>query len=328
MKKEIKNKGITLIALVITIIILLILAGVTIQTLTGDNGLITKAQSAKEKVNEEEIEEQIKLAQLEYQTTKYTNTAKTEAEYMQEILNKVFDEEVLVTKSGRNYKVKIGNGKTVYKVKKNGDILKYEEMDTTSVYGKLDKDNNILYLRAIYQEGYTDTTNSVLSNFFNKDNIKKVIIEEKIAPRMISFSGFDNLEEIKNIKNLHTENITSMDSMFSTCKKLKKLDLSEFDTSNVTTMKTMFNWPISLEEIDLSNFDTSNVTSMKYMFSGCQALKRLIISEDFVINEGVDYFGMFENANRNMKIVTTKNNIKRLKEVNPNFTDENFEMIN
>ena len=43
-----KENGITLIALVITIIVLLILAGVTIVTLTGDNGLITKASVAKE----------------------------------------------------------------------------------------------------------------------------------------------------------------------------------------------------------------------------------------------------------------------------------------
>ena len=40
MKKE--NKGITLIALVITIIVLLILAGVTISTLTGDNRFVNK----------------------------------------------------------------------------------------------------------------------------------------------------------------------------------------------------------------------------------------------------------------------------------------------
>ena len=39
------NKGITLIALVITIIVLLILAGVSIAMLTGDNGLLTKASS-------------------------------------------------------------------------------------------------------------------------------------------------------------------------------------------------------------------------------------------------------------------------------------------
>ena len=51
MKQEIqqkKEKGITLIALVITIIVLLILAGVTIATLTGDNGILTKANEAKE----------------------------------------------------------------------------------------------------------------------------------------------------------------------------------------------------------------------------------------------------------------------------------------
>ncbi len=45
MKKE---KGITLIALVITIIVLLILAGVSIAMLTGENGIITQAQKAKE----------------------------------------------------------------------------------------------------------------------------------------------------------------------------------------------------------------------------------------------------------------------------------------
>ena len=47
-KKEL-NKGITLIALVITIIVLLILAGVAIVTLTGDNGVLSKAIEAKEK---------------------------------------------------------------------------------------------------------------------------------------------------------------------------------------------------------------------------------------------------------------------------------------
>ena len=42
-----KNKGITLIALVITIIVLLILAGVSIAMLTGQNGILTQAQKAK-----------------------------------------------------------------------------------------------------------------------------------------------------------------------------------------------------------------------------------------------------------------------------------------
>ena len=41
------NKGITLIALVITIIVLLILAGVSIAMLTGQNGILTQANSSK-----------------------------------------------------------------------------------------------------------------------------------------------------------------------------------------------------------------------------------------------------------------------------------------
>ena len=62
-KKSIK--GITLIALVITIIVLLILAGVTIATLTGDNGILTKAQEAKEKNELATEEEQRKMAMYE-----------------------------------------------------------------------------------------------------------------------------------------------------------------------------------------------------------------------------------------------------------------------
>lgn len=57
-----KNNGITLIALVITIIVLLILAGVTIATLTGENGILSKAEQAKIETEEEQLKEDIKLA--------------------------------------------------------------------------------------------------------------------------------------------------------------------------------------------------------------------------------------------------------------------------
>ena len=48
MKKLSKNRGITLVSLVITIIVLLILAGVTISLVVGNNGIIQKAQEAKQ----------------------------------------------------------------------------------------------------------------------------------------------------------------------------------------------------------------------------------------------------------------------------------------
>ena len=56
------EKGITLIALVITIIVLLILAGVTISMLTGENGILKQATSAKDTTDKSEFEEQVKLA--------------------------------------------------------------------------------------------------------------------------------------------------------------------------------------------------------------------------------------------------------------------------
>ena len=63
-----KQKGITLIALVITIIVLLILAGVSIATLTGDNGLLTKTQEAKEQNEYAKEDDLRRLTQAEAAT--------------------------------------------------------------------------------------------------------------------------------------------------------------------------------------------------------------------------------------------------------------------
>ena len=56
------QKGITLIALVITIIVLLILAGVSIAMLTGDNGILTRAGDATDATVLGDVEEATKLA--------------------------------------------------------------------------------------------------------------------------------------------------------------------------------------------------------------------------------------------------------------------------
>jgi len=65
-----QNKGITLIALVITIIVLLILVGVSIATLTGENGILTQANNAKNETKEAEAEEIFKLIANEWQIEK------------------------------------------------------------------------------------------------------------------------------------------------------------------------------------------------------------------------------------------------------------------
>ena len=91
MKKKLKGRnGITLIALVITIIVLLILVGVTIASITGENGILGKAQSANEK-NENATElEKVNLAVSDANIEKISNNNK---ELTKEILQKAFDNE-------------------------------------------------------------------------------------------------------------------------------------------------------------------------------------------------------------------------------------------
>ena len=64
MQKIKENKGITLIALVITIIVLLILAGVSIAALSGENGILLKAKEAKENTKQAQNDEQYALQSI------------------------------------------------------------------------------------------------------------------------------------------------------------------------------------------------------------------------------------------------------------------------
>lgn len=76
LKEELKygKKGITLISLVVTIIVLLILAGVSIATLTGQNGILTQATKAKEETQQAKDEELRRLTALEAATNLETKT--------------------------------------------------------------------------------------------------------------------------------------------------------------------------------------------------------------------------------------------------------------
>ena len=76
-----EQKGITLIALVITIIVLLILAGVSIAMLTGKNGILTQANNSKTETVKAEAIEKINLT---------LNTIKTEI-YKQQVSNSTYN---------------------------------------------------------------------------------------------------------------------------------------------------------------------------------------------------------------------------------------------
>lgn len=80
-----KEKGITLIALVITIIVLLILAGITIATLTGQNGILTRAAESKKNTEKAQVEEYVKLAI----NNSYGESGKIEGDKLKENLEKI-----------------------------------------------------------------------------------------------------------------------------------------------------------------------------------------------------------------------------------------------
>ena len=99
MNKIKSTKGITLISLVVTIIILLILAGVTVATLMGDNGLINKTKDAKIKTEIAGIKEEIQTDILGKQAE---NNGNISDDSLKEILEKygtLSEEEKLTDKT-------------------------------------------------------------------------------------------------------------------------------------------------------------------------------------------------------------------------------------
>ena len=131
MQKE--TLGITLIALVVTIIVLLILAGVTIATLIGDNGILTQAENAKnatEIANEKEI---IGLAVIA--AKEKTNYERLDKDDLQEELDLLTGKNKTETyETLEKYQVYFKEGKRYYEVDKDGNV---EDIQVTNGEKKL-----------------------------------------------------------------------------------------------------------------------------------------------------------------------------------------------
>ena len=108
-----EKNGITLIALVISIVVLLILATVSVQTLTGNNGLLTKTETAVQSNKDSQEEEKVKLAVAAAQLAGegFLNTSNLNEE-LQSIFND--SKEVKPIQNYWNYKG--------YKIDKNGNV--------------------------------------------------------------------------------------------------------------------------------------------------------------------------------------------------------------
>lgn len=97
-------------------------------------------------------------------------------------------------------------------------------------------------------------------------------------PRYISFQNSQETELDQEISLLDTSLMTRFYETFYSCRRLIRLDLSNFNTNNITDMNSAFYGCTNLTSLNLSNFNTEKVTDMRSMFYGCSALTTLDLS--------------------------------------------------
>lgn len=157
MKKQILtkqkgNRGITLIALVITIIVLLILSGISIAILTGENGILTKANDAKTQTRGASVEEARDLWKINQETDNYTESgiAQTLEELIADLINQKLltedEKDQILGNSSKGIEatgqVTIGSRTIIFKEKeltdyvKIGDYVDYQPNEVTTPYDK------------------------------------------------------------------------------------------------------------------------------------------------------------------------------------------------
>ena len=118
---------------------------------------------------------------------------------------------------------------------------------------------------------------------------------QKVTDMVGMFSGCSSLKSL-DLSNFDTRNVTSMGSMFFICSSLKSLDLSNFNTAKVTGMKDMFAACSELTSLDLTSFNTAKVTDMSFMFSGCSALTTIYATDNFVTDQVIEDYYMFDGC--------------------------------
>lgn len=288
MKNFRKNQGITLIALVITVIVLLILAGVTIATLTGDNGILTRAQEAKNKTEQAQKDEENILSSYEDKINEYAG----------------IDWDTVLTNAQKHPDQKtstaIGIGTDGRAV--NMDLWGYTKLEDGTY--ALNSEETITAVEeenwSVAQKGYqgTFTENGKIKGSlpqYIKEEIDDTFIEVtdltylfynctelKVMPQIPStvksmnntFLNCENLEEISSIPY----GVINLQSVFSGCTSLK---VTPNIPDTVTNMNSAFYLCSNLSSI--SNFP-KNLESLEYTFQNCSKLTEIPELPNGVLN--------------------------------------------
>ena len=295
------RKGITLIALVVTIVVLLILAGVTLTVLLGENGMMKTAQKSKEVTRAGIVQDQSDIWKASKITYKYDKSITEEqiANNFEKLLDDMVSQKVLTEAEKEEIKttgkVTIADKIITFVEEENGGGSKEpEQMEPTPLYAKTYGEINVstttIFSSFDYiAEGYGDLIEDYCyeTNELNyKENDENppawiwvsnggvghirwgnnIIIYDKIAPLSTAY-WFYQTKNIEGLENLVTNNVTNMEMMFAHS-EMENIEISHFDTSNVTNMRCMFSrrgnsLQDSTEDDILKNINLKNFDTKK-----------------------------------------------------------------
>ena len=184
-----KEKGITLIALIVTIIVLIILAGITIATLTGEDGIINNANDAKEQTeiaNEKEIVDRATINAMG--NNKRGNIVKDELQNELDRITKVGDTDV--EDNGEEFEVVFVNTNRYYIVDIDGNIIEEGKIVVDKSPGDITKDENGNDIKE--GQPYEIWCIEDLVAFSNMVNGNGIIIEDGNATEVDMATDFEN----------------------------------------------------------------------------------------------------------------------------------------
>lgn len=250
-----RKNGITLIALVITIIVLLILAGVSISMISGNDGVATKASNASEKTRASDMQDQIDLAVSENQLAKYDDGEKnTKAELIERFVSegKLSEEEAELLESQDSIEI----GGVVVDFSKLNEKASLASQITSANYGDYVNYSKDLGL-TLNLEGET-TAPTTDWRIFYKDGERIYLIAADYVPNTSSLLKLSNAGMSVNgdYSVLWEEAPTTLskvarkDSLFGITSNSYVLDESKGNSRCVSALLDTANW---------SNFVDSSV---------------------------------------------------------------------
>ncbi len=321
-------KGITLIALVITIIVLLILAGVSIAMLTGENGILTQANEASNKTKEASAKEKVEVEVM----GSYGEDGAIDLGLLEDNLNNIPGIEgvpspitglpITVTVDGYEITINGDGSVTIGDSETGGTELsdikgKYFDKDTLLTIGG----NKVLIPGGATVSGEDSECSSLGINSANKDNEGLVIYitnEEKDitdweaaktqydqfvwVPVETAYVTVDEIggDSIDNLKTYITNN-----NKYPMAIKVNETDykgiLYNFEgTTSLTITPYDYNTTSSCREPDVVSYDSSNGVSIETLKSEFNTMV-----EKVAINGGF-WVGRYETSNMNSSSFTTK----------------------